>query len=135
MPSRPKKPAQRKAGGRRVAMESAARYEAFGARERVERIVQILGNNLTAEVLHVSKSQPSLWRSGRARVSIDVAPMLHDLDYVMTRLRMTMHEKAIMSWLGGQNPFVNGRPIDVMILKGPKAIDIAIDAEIAGSYA
>jgi hypothetical protein len=40
-----------------------------------------------------------------------------------------------MSWLEGQNPFVHGRPIDVMILKGPMAIKPALDAEEAGAYA
>lgn len=116
-------------------MESAPRYEAFGGRERAERVVAVLGNNLTAQILGVSKSQPSLWRSGQARVSAEIAPGLLDLDYVISRLRMTMHENVIMDWLQGQNPFVNGRPIDVMLRKGPKAIDIAIDAIIAGSYA
>lgn len=116
-------------------MESAPKYEAFGGRERAERVVAVLGNNLTAEILGVSKSQPSLWRHGKVRVSEEVAAALLDLDYVVSRLRMTIHPDAIMDWLHGQNPFVNGRPIDVMILRGPKAIDIAIDAEIAGAYA
>lgn len=116
-------------------MESAPRYESFGARERVERIVEVLGNNLTAELLGVSKSQPSLWRRGRVRVSVEVAPKVLELDYVVSRLRMTMDESVIMDWLEGDNPFVNGRPINIMRLKGPRAVVPAIDAWEAGSYA
>lgn len=131
----PKDPLPRKRGGRRVAMESAPRYESFGARERVERIVEVLGNNLTAEILHVSKSQPSLWRSGRARVSADLARAVLDLDYVVSRLRMTWHVSVIVDWLYGNNPHVNGRPIDVMILHGPRAVVPALDAADGGIYA
>lgn len=32
-------------------MESAVGYDAFGARDRVERVVAVLGNNVTAELL------------------------------------------------------------------------------------
>lgn len=116
-------------------MESAPRYETFGARERVERIVEVLGNNLTAEILHVSKSQPSLWRSGRARVSTDFAKAVLDLDYVVSRLRMLWDLDVVQDWLYGQNPHVWGRPVDVMILRGPLAVMPALDAAEAGTYA
>lgn len=110
-------------------------YGSFGARERVERIVEVLGNNVTAAILHVSKSQPSLWRSGRARVSQDVAPKLIELDYVVSRLQMTWDPSVITDWLYGNNPHVNGRPIDVMVLKGPRAVVPALDAADGGIYA
>lgn len=128
-------PTPRKPGGRRIAMESAMEYGSFGARERVERIVEVLGNNVTAEILGVSKSQPSLWRSGRARVSQDVAPKLIELDYVVSRLQMTWPPSVIPDWLYGNNPHVNGRPIDVMVLKGPRAVVPALDAADGGIYA
>lgn len=116
-------------------MESAPKYEAFGGRERAERVVEVLGNNLTAEILGVSKSQPSLWRSGKVRVSQETAMTLLDLEYVVSRLRMMWDPDVIRDWLYGHNPHIWGRPIDLMILQGPRAILPAVDAAEAGTYA
>ena len=115
--------------------ETALGFDAFGARERVSRAVDLLGNKLVAQILGVSPSQPSRWRSGKERVSAETLPRLIDLDYVVSRLLLFFRPEAAMSWLEGLNPFVHGRPIDVMILKGPMAIKPALDAEEAGAYA
>ncbi|MGZ4140797.1 MAG: antitoxin Xre/MbcA/ParS toxin-binding domain-containing protein [Actinomycetota bacterium] len=124
-----------KRAGRRAVRETALGYDAFGARERVARCVKVLGNKLVADALGVSPSQPSRWRSGKERVSAETLPLLIDLDYVVSRLSYLMHPKVIESWLYGNNPFVGGRPIDVLLLRGPMALKPALDAEEAGSYA
>lgn len=116
-------------------MESAARYEALASRERVERVVAFLGNNLTAELLGVSASQPARWRTGRERVSRENLRALVDLDYVVARLLMTWEASVARNWLEGDNPHLGGRPLDVMRLHGSVAIIPALDAEDAGAYA
>jgi hypothetical protein len=128
-------PAPSRRSGRRKVRETALGYEAFGARERVARAVDLLGNKLVAQILGVSASQPSRWRAGKERVSAEAARKLIDLDYVVSRLLYLFHPETATSFLQGQNPFVWGRPIDVMILRGPMAIKPALDAEEAGSYA
>lgn len=116
-------------------MESAVGYDAFGARDRVERVVAVLGNNVTAELLGVSKSQPSKWRRGTERVSAESFQRLLDLDYVVTRLLMTWQPPVALEWLNGHNPHLNGRPIDVMRRRGPLAIMPALNAQDAGAHA
>jgi len=129
------RPASSRRSGRRKVRETALGYQSFGARERVSRAVDLLGNKLVAQILGVSPSQPSRWRSGKERVSEDTLPLLIDLDYVVSRLLYFFQPETAISFLYGQNPFVNGRPIDVMILRGPMAIKPALDAWEAGSYA
>lgn len=116
-------------------MEAGVGYETFAPRERVERIVSFLGNNLSAELLGVSGSQPARWRTGKERVSGENLRRVVDLDYVVTRLLMTWEPTVARSWLDGDNPHLGGRPIDVIRLRGPAAIIPALDAEDAGAYA
>ncbi|MFA5890121.1 MAG: hypothetical protein WDA27_04085 [Actinomycetota bacterium] len=127
-------PAERRPGRRRV-REVAVPYDALGERDRIARVVAFLGNNLTAEILHVAKSQPGRWRDGTERVSERNLRALLDLDYVIARLLMLWEPEAARAWLDGDNPHAGGRPIDVMRLRGSIAVVAALDADETGAYA
>ena len=99
------------------------------------RVVDVLGGSLTAEILGVSASQPSRWKSGRERVSEENLAKVIDLDYVLSRLLLLWEPAVIPHWLTGQNPHLVGRPLDVLRLRGARALLPAIDAEDAGAYA
>ena len=103
---------------------------------QVVRLIEILGNNLLATMLGVNQSQPSMWNSGKERVSAENQRKISDLDHVMNRLLIELHPDQAVQWLQGNNPHLNfGRPMDVLILKGPSRVLDAIDALASGSYA
>lgn len=104
------------------------------AEERLEYLVGGLGNNHVAQLLHVSKSQPSRWRSGKDRMSADSERRLLDLDYVMARLLRVMPPALAKVWLESPNPWVGGRPIDALRLRGLEGVLGAIEAEEQGAY-
>lgn len=103
---------------------------------QVIRLVEILGNNLLADLLGVNQSQPSMWKSGKERVSPENQRKISDLDHVMNRLLIEMYPEQAVQWLQGNNPHLNfARPMDVLVLKGPSKVLDAIDALSSGSYA
>ncbi|MHB8513608.1 MAG: hypothetical protein ACYDCC_15740 [Actinomycetota bacterium] len=87
-----------------------------------------------AKLLRVSPSQPSRWRSRKERISEENLRKIMDLDYVISRLLMLMTPELALNWLYGNNPWINGRPIDAILLKGPLAVIDAIGAEEQGAY-
>ena len=77
-----------------------------------------------------------MWKSGKERVSAENQRKISDLDHVMNRLLIELHPDQAVQWLQGNNPHLNfGRPMDVLILKGPSRVLDAIDALASGSYA
>lgn len=108
----------------------------YQSQPQVVRLIDLLGNNLLADLLGVSQSQPSMWKSGKERVSSENQRKLSDLDHVMNRLLIEMHPEQATQWLQGNNPHLNfARPMDVLVLKGPSRVLDAIDALSSGSYA
>ncbi len=103
--------------------------------ERLEKLVNSLGNNRVAELLDVSASQPSRWRSGRERMSGESRRRLLDLDYVLARLEQLMPREQAEIWLTSFNMHLRARPIDALRLGGATAVLPAIDAEAQGAYA
>lgn len=99
------------------------------AEERLEYLARSFGSNRVAELLGVSKSQPSRWRSGKDRMSPENRRRLIDLDYVMSRLLAFMYPEQAKIWLTSFNPMLGGRPIDALEMKGAGGVIAAIDAE------
>lgn len=99
-------------------------------------MVGILGNQGTADLLKVSKSQPSRWRTGAEAPSPAVARRLVDLDYVLGRLVLVWDESLAADWMRTPNGFLDGAtPLEVMEARGAAEVVEAIDAEAAGAYA
>lgn len=110
--------------------------EHYPADAPVARVVQALGNNVVAELLGVSRSQPSRWRSGKERLSPENRRRVSDLDHVLDRLLAELHPEEAGLWLCGNNAHLGGaRPIDVLTLRGAAPVLIAIDALAQGAFA
>lgn len=115
------------------AADHSDRPPVVSAEERLDYLATTFGSNRVAELLGVSKSQPSRWRSGRERMSPENRRRLLDLDYVMSRLLVFMYPGQAEIWLTSFNPLLGGRPIDALEMKGVGAILAAIDAEEQGA--
>ena len=120
---------------RRPGRRGESAVDRIGIRERVRRLVAALGSNQAAEILGVSRSQPSRWKSGHERPSSAHLKAVTDLDYVMARLLQTFPPAVAQVWLTSSNAHLGARPIDVLKLRGPAAVITAIDAEDAGAHA
>jgi uncharacterized protein (DUF2384 family) len=98
--------------------------------------VGVLGNKGVAQLLNVSESQPSRWKTGEEVPSARSAPLLVDLDHVVGRLLLIWDSSVILDWLTGPNGFLEGaRPIDVIATRGTTEVVEAVEAEAAGGYA
>lgn len=105
-------------------------------RRRVTWLVGVLGNNRVAELLGVSRSQPSRWRSGEERVAFQNRRAVLDLEYVIARLYEIWTPEVAAIWLESSNAHLGGaRPTDVLRQRGPREVIDAIDAEDEGAYA
>jgi len=102
--------------------------------ERLEGLRYSLGNNQVAEMLGVSKSQPSRWSSGKDKITPENQRRLIDLDYVMTRLLRVCTPQMAAIWLASYNPHLRGVPAHVLQLEGARAVIEAIDLHEAGAY-
>ncbi|HLZ07676.1 MAG TPA: hypothetical protein VKT80_03745, partial [Chloroflexota bacterium] len=101
---------------------------------RLGLVVEFLGNNRVAQLLQVSRSQPSRWRHHQEGVSPESGDLVIDLDYVLQRFRRVYDDKDVFwIWLNSQNPYLGARPIDAIMLRGPQAVVPAIDALAEGA--
>lgn len=101
----------------------------------VERVVAALGSNTVADLLGVSRSQPSRWRKGAEGISPVNRARLADLDYVLNRLLQVLWPQQAGAWLTAPNPHLGGRPVDVLAARGAAPVIVAIDALAQGAYA
>lgn len=105
-------------------------------RRRLDRLVQVLGNNAVATLLGVNRSQPSRWRSGAEGIAAPNERRVLDLDYVVTRLQQLWTPDVAETWLGSPNAHLGGaRPSDVLRERGALDVARAIDAEAEGAHA
>jgi len=107
----------------------------FEVSAEVGRVVAALGSNTVADLLGVSRSQPSRWRSGAERIAPHNRARLTDLDHVLNRLLQVIWPEEASAWLTTDNPHLGGRPIDVLALEGGGPVLEAIDALAQGAYA
>jgi hypothetical protein len=107
----------------------------FDVPVEVERVVSALGSNTVADLLSVSRSQPSRWRAGKERISPINRARLADLDHVLNRLLQVLWPEEASAWLSARNAMLGGRPVDVLALRGAAPVIEAIDALAQGAYA
>ena len=105
------------------------------AGERLDGLVRAVGNNRVAELLQVSRSQPSRWRSGKEGIGPESTRKVLDLDHVLSRLAQLYPADVADTWLRSFNAHLGARPIDVLMLRGAGPVVEAIDAEAEGAFA
>jgi hypothetical protein len=105
------------------------------ASHRLERLVDQLGNNGLANLMGVSRSQPSRWRSGKEGIGVENQRRLIDLDYVFGRLGQLYTARQAEIWLTSHNAHLGARPVDVLRLRGVLPVIAAIEAEAEGAFA
>jgi len=115
-----------------VLAEPGVAYEAPA--RSLERLVGVLGNNRTAELLGVTTSQPSRWRRGLERIGVENQRRVLDLDYALSRLLLLYPPRQAQIWLGSHNAWLGALPIDVLKTQGASRVIQAIDAEAQGAY-
>lgn len=92
-------------------------------------------DRIVADILGVSPSQVSRWRSGQIP-DPDNADRLGGLALVVEMLGRWLGPKSVESWLRGSNGHLAGRTPAFLIRQGQVADVIgAIEAEKAGAYA
>jgi hypothetical protein len=103
---------------------------------RSEFVIRVLGNQRVADLLRVSKSQPSRWKSGEETPGPAAARRLVDLDHVLARLALVWDESLAADWLTTPNGFLEGAtPMQVIESRGTAEVIEAIDAEAEAAYA
>jgi len=105
-------------------------------RRRLNWLISALGNNRLAELLQVSRSQPSRWRTGAEGLAATNQRAVLDLDYVVTRLHQLWTPDVAEIWLQSPNAHLGGAtPLDLLRQRGVAEVIAAIDAEAEGAYA
>jgi hypothetical protein len=135
--------AKTKTGGSRPKVSAASRMKQSSDRhlrvvaesQRLERLIAQLGNNRLANLMAVSRSQPSRWRSGEEGIGPENQRRLIDLDYVFGRLEQLFTPRQAEIWLTSSNAHLGARPIDVLRVRGATPVIAAIDAEAEGAFA
>lgn len=97
------------------------------------RLIEFLGNNRTADLLGVTRSQPSRWVHGLERIGPDNQRRVLDLEYAVSRLLLLFPPRQARIWLDSHNAVLGARPIDVLRIRGATAVIGAIDAEAQGA--
>jgi uncharacterized protein (DUF2384 family) len=102
----------------------------------LERIVEALGANKTADILDVDRSQVSRWMGGAQLPGAEMSRRIVDLHDVLTRILRVYEREAAELWLTGSEPLLGGaRPLDVLALEGAAPVIRAIDGIMQGVYA
>lgn len=105
-------------------------------KRRLTWLTAVLGNNKVAELLGVSRSQPSRWRTGAEGLAARNQRAVVDLDYVIVRLHQLWDPEVAAIWIESPNPHLGGAtPLDVLKQRGTQDVIGAIDAEAQGAYA
>jgi len=104
---------------------------------RIEMAIASLGGGTAlAELLKVSRSQPSQWRNGKETPTSDMQRRIIDLDHVVARAQLVWEPEIALDWLHSPNSYLDGAvPLDVLELRGPAEVLDALDAVLSGAYA
>lgn len=113
-------------------MKSTAAYEPEAV---VTRVVEVLGNNVTAGLLGVAKDRPTRWAKGIDRPSEESRSRLADLDALIGQLLAVFTAEQAQLWLEGEDPYLQARPLDVFRLEGPSRVIAAMQAYEQGAFA
>jgi uncharacterized protein (DUF2384 family) len=104
---------------------------------RTQFLIDTLGGvTKVADVLGVSKSQPSRWKDGTERPGAETGRLIVDLEHVIARALQIWEPDVVPVWLTSANPYLNqARPIDVLRSRGAGEVLEALDATLSGAYA
>jgi hypothetical protein len=100
----------------------------------LNRLIEVLGNNRAAELLGVTRSQPSRWARGLERIAPENQRRVLDLDYALARLLLVYPPRQAKIWLDSHNAGLDARPVDVLRIHGVAPVIQAIDVEAQGAY-
>ncbi len=118
-----------------VKLRSAA-DAVYGPLVALDRALTAVGNNTTASLLGVSKSQPGRWRSRQEQMSAVNASAIVALDAFLSLVLQVFTREQATLWLVGSEPFLGGaRPVDVFRLRGLAGVLPALQAVEQGAFA
>ncbi len=93
----------------------------------LRRLIKLLGNNQTAQILGVSNSQASRWLHGEP-IGPESARRIADFDYVLGRAMQVLHPDEAAAFFTFPQPFLRGaRPIDVLVTRGVGPVIAALE--------
>ena len=121
--------------GRNIRVKEIRNVGAYGPGAVARRVVEALGNNVTAGLLGVAQDRPGRWVKGTDRPSEENRAKLADLDSVVGQLLAVFTPAQAALWLEGHDPFLQARPIDVFRLEGPARLIEAMKAYEQGAFA
>ena len=120
----------------------ASRADEIEKQEKLDLIIDVLGllEILEVETLEkyfgVSESTIDEWLEEDTTLSHNQAKLMLDLKYLIDLLEFHIYPDQIKEWIVGSNSHLNsGSPIDVLALKGMRAVLPAVEALIDGSGA
>ena len=103
--------------------------------DALQRAVLAVGNNVTADLLGVNKSQPGRWLRGQERMSAANATGAVELDAFLARVLQAFTPEQAALWLTGSDPVLGGaRPVDAFRVRGLAAVLPAIHAHEQGAF-
>lgn len=111
-----------------------AAAQLYDVHVELTRLVKIFGSNTLARILGVDPAMVSRWHKQTSPVSTDMRAKISHVDHAIGRLLQVLTPSSAESWLFGNNPWVNGRPIDALTLGKYDRVLEAIDAEESGAY-
>ncbi len=101
---------------------------------KILRLVDTYGVTGLATLLGVSKSQPSRWRAGKDKPSLEATRQIIELDYVTSRLAEELTAHQAQEWFAGSNPHLAGStPATVFTHFGLHRLEPAIQAIEVGA--
>lgn len=102
----------------------------------LDRLVTAFEANATARLLDVRPGAIVNWRTKRRMVEPAYVRRVIDLHDVFTRALQTLQPLTVVTWLVGDEPFLNHRrPIDVLVIERAAPLIAAINALEDGAYA
>lgn len=120
----------------------ASRADEIEKQEKLDLIIDVLGLLEILEIatlkryFGVSESTIDEWLEEDTKLSHNQAKLMLDLKYLIDLLEFHIYPDQIKEWIVGSNSHLNsGSPIDVLALKGMRAVLPAVEALIDGSGA
>ncbi len=105
-------------------------------RPMVERLRDVFGVPVLAELLDIDASNLSKFLAGRRSLSGEVRLRAIDLDHVLTSAAQVFVGRAIFDWLTGHSvSFGGARPIDVLADTGAPPLLEELSRIASGAYA
>lgn len=129
---------RRPAGDKSKSRDRRTQVPATEYAPRISNIVSVLGTQVAlADILRVDRSRITRWAKGEESPGEEAARDLVDLDHLIARAKLVLHQSVIKDWLTSSNQFIPGSasPIDAVRTGHAEDAVHAIRAEAEGAYA